>query len=109
MKITQNIFESIVWDIINQEKINGETGFAIQKTILLDVIRIRMVEYSPNFQSDHWCNKGHIIHCLEGEIKIYSQEGNEILVSIGQQCIIGDEINPHQTYSALGCKLLIID
>ena len=109
MKIPQNIFESINWNIIEQEKIQGETGFAIQKTILLDNIRIRKVEYSSNFQSDHWCNKGHIIHCLEGEIKIYSQDGNEILVSLGQQCIVGDESNPHQTCSAIGCKLLIID
>ena len=31
-------------------------------------IRVRMVEYTPGYLSDHWCEKGHVLLCLEGEL-----------------------------------------
>ena len=32
-------------------------------------IRVRMVEYSPGYVADHWCEKGHILFCVEGELR----------------------------------------
>ena len=31
-------------------------------------IRVRMVEYTPGYVSDHWCVKGHVLLCLQGEL-----------------------------------------
>ena len=35
-------------------------------------MRIRLVEYSAGYLADHWCQKGHIVHCLEGEFTLVS-------------------------------------
>jgi hypothetical protein len=31
-------------------------------------IRVRMVEYTPGYVADHWCIKGHVLLCVEGEL-----------------------------------------
>ncbi len=109
MKIAPHLLQSIDWSSIIAEEHSGETGTAIWKTVNMGEIRIRMVEYSPHYQSDHWCNKGHIIQCLEGEINIISQDGHSVTLSKGQTGTVGDESSPHQTSSFNGCKLFIID
>ena len=46
----------------------GDQGYALWHTQQFDAIRVRMVEYSENYLADHWCSKGHILLCLEGEL-----------------------------------------
>src|SRR6185503_3799276 len=46
----------------------GEVGTATWRTRQFGDIRVRMVEYSPGYLADHWCEKGHILFCIEGEL-----------------------------------------
>ena len=39
----------------------GETGTVTRRVCQFDQIRVRMVEYSPGYRADHWCEKGHIL------------------------------------------------
>jgi hypothetical protein len=57
-------FQTINWEHCKKVQHPGETGFAIWQTMQYDGIRLRLVEYSANYKADHWCEKGHIIHCL---------------------------------------------
>lgn len=69
MKLNHDEYTVSTFNWTNVEKIEhkGETGTSIWQTIQLDNLRIRIVQYSKNYLADHWCQKGHIVHCLEGE------------------------------------------
>lgn len=59
-------FETIDWNKVEKTEHKGETGTSFWQTIEKEELRIRMVEYSAGYLADHWCEKGHIVHCLEG-------------------------------------------
>ena len=66
--LMQNInFQTIDWSAVEKTEHQGETGTAYWQTKQFDGLRVRIVEYSPNYLADHWCEKGHIVQCLEGK------------------------------------------
>jgi hypothetical protein len=67
------------------------------------------VEYSECYLADHWCKKGHIVHCLEGEFISELSTGEKIKLSSGETYIVSDELSAHRSVSGNGVKLLIID
>ena len=68
-----------------------------------------MVEYSKGYLSDHWCRKGHIVHCLEGELTSELEEGGSFQLKAGMSYVVSDELSSHRSVSENGVKLLIID
>ena len=68
-----------------------------------------MVEYSPGYLADHWCSKGHIVHCLQGEFTSEMQSGESFHLSEGMSYVVADEMSSHRSVSPAGVKLLIID
>jgi hypothetical protein len=102
-------FQTINWDIIEETKHPGETGNATWKTLQLDGLRIRMVEYSAGYLADHWCQKGHIVHCLEGEFISELTTGESITLIKGSTYVVSDELSSHRSFSSSGTKLLIVD
>ena len=102
-------FTSIDWDNVAKTEHVGETGIAYWQTLQFNGIRIRIVEYSKNYLADHWCTKGHIVHCLEGEIESELQNGDVFRLSKGMTYIVSDELSSHRSFSSNSVKLLIID
>lgn len=103
-------FETIDWSIIQKTEHKGETGTAYWQTIQLEGLRIRVVEYSANYLADHWCTKGHIIYCLEGEMVSELKDGSKSRLKKGMSYhVTDDNNNPHRSNTANGCKLFIID
>ncbi len=72
-------------------------------------IRVRMVEYTPGYLADHWCSKGHIILCLEGEMNTELRDGRIMKLTKGMCYFTGDGSEAHRTSSPTGCKLFIVD
>ena len=68
-------FDVTDWNMVSSTTHQGETGVAIWRTLQLGGLRIRIVEYSENYLADHWCEKGHIVYCLEGEFESELQNG----------------------------------
>lgn len=102
-------FTLINWtdiDAINQP---GDSGYSISRTMNLENICIRMVEYSENYKADHWCSKGHIVHCLEGIFLLEFENNDSVLLSTGMTFIVSDDLTSHRSVSKNGAKLLIID
>ena len=87
----------------------GETGVAFWRTLQFGDLRIRMVEYSKNYKADHWCQKGHIIFCIEGEMTTKLSDGQEFTMTKGMTYQVSDDPSSHRTYSKNGVKLFIID
>jgi hypothetical protein len=102
-------FQTIDWTNIEKTEHQGETGVAYWQTKQFDGLRVRIVEYSPNYLADHWCEKGHIVQCLEGEFISELANGETFTLSKGMTYIVSDELSSHRSVSANGVKLLIID
>ena len=102
-------FQTINWDKIEKTEHPGKTGTSIWQTFLIDGLRIRTVEYSQDYLADHWCQKGHIVHCLEGEFISEVENGEKFTLTKGMSYIVSDNLSSHRSISAFGVKLLIID
>ena len=102
-------FQTIDWTSIERIEYKGETGVAVWQTIQFAGLRIRLVEYSNEYLADHWCQKGHIVHCLEGEFISELKTGEKIKLTKGETYIVSDELSSHRSVSENGVKLLIID
>lgn len=102
-------FQSIDWSSIEKVEHKGETGVAFWQTVQYPGLRIRIVEYSNGYLADHWCQKGHIVHCLEGEFISELSTGEKIKLSSGQTYVVSDEFSSHRSRAENGVKLLIID
>ena len=102
-------FQSIDWTTSEKTEHIGETGTAFWQTIHFKGLRIRLVEYSKEYVADHWCQKGHIVHCLEGEFVSELENGEHFILTKGMTYIVSDELSSHRSVSKDGVKLLIID
>ncbi len=99
----------IDWQNITSEQVEGKTGFTSSKTQMMGDTKIRLVEYSPNYIADHWCDKGHIIFVLEVELEIHYQNETSHVVKKGMSYLLGDDSMTHVAISRAGAKVLIID
>lgn len=102
-------FQTVDWSAIEKTEHKGETGTSFWQTLLVDGLRVRIVEYSANYLADHWCQKGHIVFCLEGEFESELETGEKVKLSRGMSYIVSDELSSHRSTSKNGVKLLIID
>lgn len=106
----QNIpFQTIDWEKIPKTEHKGETGTAYWQTVQFQGLRIRIVEYSPGYLADHWCEKGHIVYCLEGEVVNEQKNGPKSILTKGMSYVVSDELSSHRSVTENGVKLLIID
>lgn len=102
-------FQVTDWSLIPATEHKGETGSAFWRTLQLGNLRIRMVEYSKDYKADHWCEKGHIILCLEGEMTTELSTGEKFKMTKGMSYEVSDDLSSHRTYSENGVKLFIVD
>jgi quercetin dioxygenase-like cupin family protein len=103
------LFEAIDWNTIERTEHSGEKGIAHWQTKEYDGLRVRIVEYSPGYIADHWCTKGHIVHCLEGEFTSELKGGEQFILTAGMSYVVSDNLSSHRSVSEKGVKLLIID
>jgi hypothetical protein len=107
---TRNIpFQIIDWMSIPKIEHTGETGVAFWQALQLPGMRIRIVEYSAGYLADHWCQKGHIVHCLDGEFVSEQEDGTKFFLKKGMTYVVSDEVSSHRSSTKKGVKLLIID
>lgn len=102
-------FQTIDWSQIENTEHKGLTGTSFWKTLQFENIRMRIVEYSSGYLADHWCLKGHIVHCLEGEFVSELENGSLFTLNKGMSYIVSDDTSSHRSFSKNGVKLLIID
>ena len=102
-------FQTIDWSSIEKIEYKGEFGVAFWQTIEFGGLRIRLVEYSGGYLADHWCQKGHIVHCLDGEFITELSTGEKRTLKKDETYIVSDELSSHRSFSENGVRLLIID
>lgn len=102
-------FHTLDWDKIEKVEYKGERGTSFWQTLLVDGLRVRIVEYTAGYLADHWCQKGHIVHCLEGEFVSELENGQKDILTKGMSYIVSNDLSSHRSTSVNGAKLLIID
>ena len=102
-------FQTINWPSVEKVEYKGDKGVAYWQTIQFAGLRIRLVEYSKDYLADHWCQKGHIVHCLSGAFITELNTGEQMRLSKGDSFIVSDDASSHLLISVDGAKLLIVD
>ena len=97
------------WEKIPVTQQPGEKGFFSSRAQTFGDIRVRMMEYSPGYEADHWCSKGHVILCLEGELHTRLSDGRQFTLKPGNSYQTADGDPPHRSSTTTGAKLFIVD
>ena len=102
-------FQTLDWTNMPKEERKGLTGIAHWRVLNMNNIRVRMVEYSPGYFADHWCKKGHIMYCIDGEMTTELEDGRKFTLSKGMTYHVGDDCEAHRSHTEKGCSLFVVD
>ena len=109
MQMTDIAFGITDWTEIEPTEHKGDSGMAFWRTQHFGNIRVRKVEYTPGYSADHWCVKGHILLCIEGELLTELDDGRRFTLKAGMSYQVADKAEPHRSKTATGAKLFIVD
>jgi hypothetical protein len=110
MKLPELAFTTTDWSTVPRTEHPGETGLSWWRTFTAGDLRVRMVEYSPGYLADHWCDRGHVLLVLEGEIESELKDGRKICLTAGMSYQVSDFGDAaHRSSTATGAKLFIVD
>jgi quercetin dioxygenase-like cupin family protein len=106
-------FCTVDWSTVEPTRHAGEQGFALWRTQHFGLqdnrIRIRVVEYSAGYVSDHWCSKGHVLFCLDGELETTLEDGRVFVLKPGMSYQVADGAEAHRSRAPKGARLFIVD
>jgi hypothetical protein len=109
MQIKDVPFGVTDWSEVEPTRHPGETGYALWRTLEAGNIRVRMVDYSPDYLADHWCSRGHVLLVLKGELVTELQDGRAFTLTPGQSYQVADDAMPHRSRTRDGATLFIVD
>jgi hypothetical protein len=103
-------FHAVHWDALPATEHQGETGTALWRTMTNGDVRMRVVEYSPRYLADHWCDRGHVIYVIEGELQTELKDGRRFTFGPGQGYTVSDFGDAaHRSSTEGGARLFIVD
>ena len=109
MKLAGIPFQNIDWSKVAPTTYQGETGHTTWRTVEVGNVRVRIVEYSPGYLADHWCERGHVVHALDGELVTELRDGRSFVLRCGDSYVVADGDGAHRSRSPNGARLLIVD
>ena len=109
MEISNIPFGTTDWTEVAETLYPGERGEARWRTREFGPIRVRVVEYSPGYLADHWCEKGHILYVLDGVLDTELGDGRTVTLTPGMSYQVADGAQPHRSRTATGARLFIVD
>jgi len=69
-----------------------------------------MVGYTPGYLADHWCDRGHVLYVLEGELETELRDGRSFTLSAGMSHQVSDFGDAaHRSSTRTGARLFIVD
>jgi quercetin dioxygenase-like cupin family protein len=109
MKMSGIPFGATDWSAVEATVHAGLSGQALWRTREFGGIRVRMVEYSPGYVADHWCSKGHILLCIDGELTTELEDGRTFVLTPGTSYQVADGAEAHRSFTKTGARLFIVD
>lgn len=109
MQIRDLPFGVTDWTALPRSEHPGESGMAYWRTCQFGALRVRMVDYSPGYLADHWCHKGHVLLCLEGELHTELEDGRVFILKPGMSYQVADGAEAHRSSTPSGARLFVVD
>jgi quercetin dioxygenase-like cupin family protein len=109
MKIENVPFQTIDWTTVARTEHPGEPGVAYWRTREIGNVRVRLVEYAAGYVADHWCERGHVVHVLDGELVSELRDGRRFVLAAGESYVVADGDGAHRSSTRSGARLLIVD
>lgn len=109
MKLAGIPFQTIDWSKVPPTTHPGETGVATWRTQEMVGLRVRVVDYSVGYRADHWCERGHVLLVLEGEMTTDLRDGRSFTLAAGQTYVVADGDGAHRSRTEGGARLFIVD
>jgi hypothetical protein len=109
MKLEGIPFQSIDWSRVEPTSHPGDPGVATWRTIEVGNVRVRKIEYSPGYIADHWCERGHVVLVLDGELVTALSDGRRTTLRAGDTYVVADGDGAHRSVSPSGAHLFIVD
>ena len=109
MEIRGVPFQMIEWARIDPTVHPGDPGTATWRTVNTGNVRVRLVEYSPGYVADHWCERGHVVHVLEGELVSELRDGRTFTLGAGQTYVVADADGAHRSRAPGGARIFVVD
>ncbi|WFU59476.1 DHCW motif cupin fold protein [Bradyrhizobium pachyrhizi] len=110
MKIPPLPFTVTDWSNVEPSVHPGETGQALWRTLNIGELRVRMVEYSPGYLADHWCDRGHVLYVVAGELDTELRDGRRFTLKPGMSYQVSDFGDAaHRSSTKTGATLFIVD
>lgn len=102
-------FQTTDWETVAPTEHEGTSGVATWRTRQFGELRVRVVDYSAGYTANHWCEKGHVVLCLEGELHTELKDGRVFVLKPGMSYQVADGAEPHRSFTTTGAKLFIVD
>ena len=102
-------FQITDWSQVPTTVVQGTNGTATMRIQQHGDLRIRMVEYSANYLADHWCELGHLVFVLEGELINELQDGATNVLKAGMSYHVSDGLSLHRSRTVRPVKMLVVD
>ncbi len=109
MQIKDIPFSIVDWVLEETTEVAGETGYAEQRLVELGNLRLRQVVYAAGYRADHWCERGHVLYVLSGQMIVELKNGRHFPVHEGSSFQVADGAPAHLVCTANGCTVFIVD
>ena len=110
MQIDPCPFTVVSFDALEPRFMPGETASARYTQSDAAGLRMRVVDYAPDYLADHWCDIGHFAYVLAGDVTIELKGKPSRYLTAGEAFLVssyGDA--PHRVRTEQGARLLILD
>ena len=97
------------WTQVPAEHFPGERGMARWQTQQCGALRVRIVQYSPDYLAAHWSQKGQVMLCLHGELELELRNGPRLRLARCQSLQLADNECVHRVRSLVGSQVFVVD
>jgi hypothetical protein len=109
MQIPDFPFTVTDWAKVPATEHPGTTGMAYWRTLDVGDVRVRMVEYSPDYLADHWCERGHVLFVVAGELITELADGSSVTLRPGMSYQVSTGRSSHRSKTVVATRLFIVD
>lgn len=110
MKLPHSTFTSTDWSKLDSTEHPGETGASTWREVTSGDLRIRLVDYGAGYLADHWCDRGHVLFVVEGELNVDLRDGRGFALRSGMSFHVSDFGDAaHRVWTKTGSRVFIVD
>jgi hypothetical protein len=110
MKLPANAFTLTDWSEVAPEEHPGETGASVWRTASSGDLRVRVVDYSAGYVAHYWCDRGHVLYVLDGELAVALRDRRSYVLTPGMSFHVSDCGDAaHRVSTRFGAKTFIVD